>query len=404
MKPLRNITVVDLSKVLAGPLCGQYLGDLGAEVIKVEPVDGGDDTRGWLPQREEQSAIFLAVNHNKRSLAVDLKTDEGRAIVHALVGKADIVIQGFGGGTAQRLGVDYETLSKLNPRLIYCEVSGYGRTGPLGDRPGYDVMLQAFSGMISTMGEPGGKVTRVSFSPVDIGTGMHAVSGILAALLERGQTGRGSYVEVTLLDTAMSFMSYLAQSYWLTGNVPQRMGTAHPSLAPYQVFAASDGDLMIGVGNDVQWRRLCSVMGMEPLATDPDFATNAARVRNFATTVAQVQDRVKLRTVAEWLDALAGAGIPSAPIHTTDQALAHPQVIERGLVVESDHPTLGPLPRLGYPVVFNGEPRDTRLPPPLHGEHSADVLAGIGYSPEAIAELAARRIVRIAAPAARVAD
>ncbi|MBL8571276.1 MAG: CoA transferase [Phreatobacter sp.] len=401
MKPLRNITVVDLSKVLAGPLCGQYLGDLGADVIKIEPVDGGDDTRGWLPQREKQSGLFLAVNHNKRSLAVDLKSDEGRAIVHALVAKADVVLQGFGGGTAQRLGVDYETVSKLNPNLIYCEISGYGRSGPLGDSPGYDVMLQAFSGMISTMGEPGGNVTRASFSPVDIGTGLHAVSGVLAALLERSQTGRGSYVEVTLLDTSLSLMGYLAQGYWLTGKIPQRMGSAHPSLAPYQAFSAADGELMIGVGNDAQWRRLCAVMDMEPRATDPAFATNEARVENFDATAALVEDKVKQRPVAAWLEALSAAGIPSAPIHTVDQALAHPQVAERGLIVETDHALLGPLPRIGYPVAFNGEPRGTRSAPPLLGEHSADILAGLGYGAEAIDDLATRGIVKLAASPAR---
>jgi len=243
MKPLSGMKVLDLSKVIAGPLCGQYLGELGAEVIKVEPVGTGDDTRAWAPQEKGISALFLTFNHNKRSLAVDLKTEEGRAIVQKLAAEADIVLQGFGGGTAQKLGVDHASLSALNPRLIYCEISGYGRDGPLGTRPGYDVMLQAFSGMISTMGEEDGAFARASFSPVDLATGMHALSGVLSAVIERGRTGKGVYLEASLLDSSIGLMSYLMQNYWRSGALPRRLGTAHPSLAPYQAFEASDGAL-----------------------------------------------------------------------------------------------------------------------------------------------------------------
>jgi formyl-CoA transferase len=395
MKPLRNVTILDLSKVFAGPLCGQYLGDLGAEVIKVEPVQDGDDTRGWAPQKVGQSATFLAFNRNKRSLALDLKSAVGRAVLHALAMRADVVIQGFGGGTAQRLGVDYETLRLLNPRLIYCEISGFGREGPLGGQPGYDVMLQAFSGMISTMGQPGGPFARASFSPVDLGTGMLALSGILAALLERERTGQGAYVELSLLDTAMGLMGYLAQNYWLTGNPPERMGTAHPSLAPYQAFEGADGSLMIGAGNDAQWRRLCERLDLGDLAADPQFATNAARVANFSETVRLVQEKVAARPVAHWLAALAEAGVPCAPIQTLDQALAHPQLTSRRLVLETRHPVLGNMPQMGFPVAFDGAPRGGTRPPPLHGEHSAEILREIGYDDTTIADMAAQGVIRV---------
>jgi formyl-CoA transferase len=398
MKPLQNISVIDLSKVLAGPLCGQYLGDLGADVIKVEPVDGGDDTRGWLPQKEGQSATFLAVNHNKRSLAVDLKSDEGRRIVHRLVETADVVIQGFGGGTAKRLGVDYETLSSLRPDLIYCEISGYGRDGPMGHNPGYDVMLQAFSGMISTMGTPG-QFARASFSPVDLGTGMHAVSGILAALINRSQTGRGCYVEVSLLDTATAFMTYLAHGYWLTGEIPGPLGTAHGSLAPYQAFVATDGPLMIGVGNDAQWRRFCAVMGLPDMAEDPRFATNAARVINIKETAARVQRAVGEHPVTHWLEVLAAANLPCAPIQTLDKALDNLQVDARKLVVETEHPILGKLRHVGFPVRLDNASRQAELTPPLHGQHTAEILARLGYDGEAISDLAARGIILAESPA-----
>lgn len=382
--PLQDITVLDLSKVLAGPLCGQYLGELGARVIKVEPVGVGDDTRAWLPQDAGQSATFLAVNHNKQSLAVDLKTETGRAVVQRLAKEADVVLQGFGGKTALRLGVDYDTLSALNPALIYCEISGYGREGPMGEEPGYDVMLQAFSGMISTMGEPGGSFARASFSPVDLGTGSFALSGILAALLARSQTGQGQYLDVSLLDTSLGLMSYMAQNYWRTGQIPKRMGTGHPAMCPYQAFRAADGDLMLGVGNDAQWQRFCAVAGMQDYVDAPEFCSNAARVRNFDATVALVQSHIATRTVAQWLAALKPAGIACSAIHTLDQALAHPQVAARELIVTSQHPVLGEVRNVGLPIRFGKQPRQAAAPAPLLGEHSRKILADLGYSNAAI--------------------
>lgn len=395
MQPLKGIRVLDLSKVLAGPLCGQYLGELGADVTKIEPVGSGDDTRSWQPQQGGQSAHFFSVNHNKRSLAVDLKSTEGRRVVHRLAARADVVLQGFGGGTAAKLGVDYETLRALNPKLIYCEVSGYGREGPLGNAPGYDVMLQAFSGMLSTMGVPGGDFARASFSPVDLGTGMHALSGILAALIERGKTGEGMYLEVSLLDTALGMMGYVAQNYWFTGTLPKPMGTGHPAMAPYQAFRASDGSLMIGVGNEAQWKRFCPAAGLAALRDDPDFATIAMRVKNRTRIVELVQRRIETQTIAYWLDAMRAASVPCSPIHTLDQALAHEQVATRDLIVTSEHPVVGTVRNMGLPVRFRGEPRAAVRTPPMLGEHTDEVLREAGFTPDEIAALVASGAIEV---------
>lgn len=393
MQPLKGIKVIDLTKVLAGPLCSQYLGEFGADVIKIETTGMGDDTRGWLPQDQGQSAVFLAVNHNKRSLAIDLKSDEGRKAVHRLVEDADIVLQGYAGGTAKKLGVDYETLRLLNPNLIYCEISGYGRNGPMGNEPGYDVMLQAFSGMISTIGDKEGNYARASFSPVDIGTAMHGLSGVLAAVIERSRTGKGVYLEISLLDTALGFMTYMAQSYWRTGKDPKPMGTAHPSMSPYQAFWAADGQIMLGAGNDAQWRRFCAVAGLDHYVDHPDFATNAQRMTNLDKTEALVQDVMKTKTVSEWLSCLSAAGVPCAPINTLGQALSHPQVAARGLIVESSHPVLGALKNIGHPVRFEEKDRSASRPPPMHGEHSKEILLEAGYSDEHIQSLAEQGII-----------
>lgn len=401
LRPLKGLRVLDLSKVLAGPLCGQHLGELGAEVIKVEPVGTGDDSRAWAPKEQGESAAFLAVNHNKRSLAVDLKTAQGREVVQRLAMEADIVIQGFGGGAAVRLGVDHDTLALANPRLIYCEISGYGRSGPMGGDPGYDVMLQAFSGMLGTMGESGGPFARATFSPVDLGTGMNAVAGILAALIERGRTGRGVYVEVSLLDTAMSLMGVMAQAYWRSGKLPERMGTAHPALAPYQAFEAEDGFLMLGVGNDAQWGRFCVAAGLDRYRDDSRFATNAARVANFDETVALVGDRMRTRTVDAWLDALRAVGVACSPIQTLDLALGHAQLAQRELIVQSEHALLGTVWNMGFPVKFGGQPREASRAAPLLGEHTREILGEAGYSAAGIEAMVAAGVVGVGAMAAQ---
>ncbi|MFO7747699.1 MAG: CoA transferase [Orrella sp.] len=393
MQPLKGIRVLDLSKVLAGPLCAQYLGDMGADVIKVEPPGTGDDTRAWLPQTGGESATFMSVNHNKRSLALDLKTEAGQAVLHRLVKQADVVIQGYGAGTAQKLKVDDETLRAINPRLVYCEISGYGRDGPLGKEPGYDVMLQAFSAMISTMGDPNGELARVSFSPVDLGTGIHASTGILGALLHQQRTGEGVYVEVSLLDTAMGFMIYLAHNYWASGKVPGPMGSAHPSLCPYKLFKTLDGQVMLGVANDRAWQRFCEVAGLQAYVAEPKYATNADRVTHFDETNALVQEFMLLKTTDDWISSLRQAGVPVAPIHTLDQALSDEHVLARGIVSSTIHPTVGEVKHISQPVTFNHQARQSQRPPPVLGQHTQEVLREAGFSDEEMTRLAAEKII-----------
>lgn len=393
LSPLKNVKVVDLSKVLAGPLCGQILGSLGADVIKVEPLNG-DDTRSWLPQKNGQSATFLSVNSNKRSLAVDLKSEAGQEIVHELIKSADIVIQGFGTRTAKKLKVDYDTAVALNDQIIYCEISGYGRQGPLGTEPGYDVMLQAFSGMISTMGSVDGDFCRASFSPVDLGTGANAAIGILAAVLERALEKKSVYVDVSLLDTSIGLMTYLAQNYWLSGNLPQRMGTGHPAMCPYQAFRTADGHIMLGVGNDAQWEKFCKASGLKTYIDDPRFLTNADRVAHFQETVELVQDCLIAKSTEQWVDIMRQAGVACSTINTLDSALSHPQIQTRQLVCEQSHPSLGTIRNIGLPIRFNDESRENTLPPPLLGQHTTQILKSIGMADEKIASLLSDKIIK----------
>jgi crotonobetainyl-CoA:carnitine CoA-transferase CaiB-like acyl-CoA transferase len=397
--PLAGIRVLDLSKVLAGPLCTQYLGDLGAEVIKLEPCEHGDDTRRWPPFEGEDGTIFLSVNRNKRSLALDLKSPAGRKIVHRLAKTADVVIESFGPGVAARLGVDYETLGALNPRLIFCSISGFGSVGPLREGKGYDVVLQAFSGMLSITGEPGGPPLRSPFSPVDQGTGLHALVGILAGLLERARTGRGINVEASLFDTSVAFLAYFLQGFWQRGTEPLRVGSGHESLCPYQVFDTADAPVILGVANDALWRAFCEVAGQPELANREGFATNPERVRNRAQTVALVEAIMRTRTRAQWLVDLAEIGVPCSPVHTLGELSAHPHTAASGMVFEYERSQCDAvkgdvLKGVAQPLRLNGERPAQRLPPPRLGEHTATILHEAGYSDAEIRAFIENQVVR----------
>ncbi|WP_137891197.1 CoA transferase [Ramlibacter sp. 2FC] len=394
MKPLAGIKVLDFSKVLAGPLCTQALGDLGAEVIKVEPLNLGDETRGWPPfRREGLGAVFLSVNRNKRSIALDLKTQAGRAVAHKLAREADIAIETFGTGVAERLGIDAPTLRGLNDRLIHCSISGFGRSGPLKNMLGYDVILQAFSGMMSLTGDEGGGYIRSPISPIDQITGTHAFSGILAALLQRGQTGKGTTVTVNLFESALGLLRYNLQSFWERGEQPPKCGSTHEALCPYRAFEAADGPIMLGVANDSQWRKFCAVAGLDDIVEHPKFRINADRVANRAETDALVQKAVEKRPAAFWNDELAKVGVPCAAINTLREVLAHPQTDASGLIVKYDHPHGGPIQSVGQPFVLGGEARDTGLPPPIHGEHTLQILAEMGFSEPEVQQLRDARAI-----------
>ena len=380
MQPLKGKLVLDFTKVLAGPLCTQYLGDLGADVIKLEPCGSGDDTRQWPPFRGTDGTIFLSVNRNKRSLALDLKSPAGKEIAQRLARQADVVIESFGPGVARRLGIDYPTLKPDNPKLIYCSISGFGLQGPLKDGKGYDVILQAYGGMMAITGEEGGPPLRSPFSPVDQATGMHALSGILAALLERERSGTGGSVEVNLFDTALAFLAYFLQGYWETGKQPIKPGSGHESLCPYQAFQTADEPLLLGVANDSLWRTFCSIASLQAIEQDPRFATNAARVTNRAQTVGAVQAVMLARSRDEWLAVLGEAGVPCAPINSFADMLAHPHTQASGMVRQIEHPAYGTLNTVAQPITFGGARNLPQRPPPMLGEHSRELLREFGYS------------------------
>ena len=395
MKPLSDIRVLDFSKTLAGPLCTQALGDLGAEVIKVEPLGVGDETRGWPPFRTEGlGTVFLSVNRNKRSIAIDLKTEDGRALAHQLAKTADIAIESFATGVAERLGVDAATLQSHNDRLIHCSISGFGRTGPLRNSPGYDVILQAFTGIMSLTGDENGGHIRSPISPVDQTAGTHALTGILAALLERNKTGKGTTIQVSLFETALGLLRYNIQSFWERGVQPAKCGSSHEALCPYQAFEAADGPMMLGVANDNLWRKFCALAGLEQIVDDPRFRTNADRVQHRAETLAtHVQAALEKHTVAWWNDKLAAIGVPCSPINTLEQVLSHPHTESSGVVLDYVHPVGGRTKAIGQPFRLGQDERTVGLPPPMHGQHTREVLEEIGLSSRQIEELRNAKVI-----------
>lgn len=393
MDALDGVRVLDLSAVLAGPLCTQYLADLGAEVIKVESPRGGDETRGWAPTRDGLSTAFLASNRNKKSVALDLKTAEGRAVVHRLAQRSDVVVESSSMGVSERLGTDDATLRALNPGLVYCSISGYGRTGPMAADRGYDMVLQAFTGMMALTGEPGGGPVRSAFSPIDQTTGLNAVIGILAGLLRHGRTGEGTSFEVSLFETAAGLLGYHLQKYWETGVLPARVGSGHESLCPYQAFATADLPLLLGVANDTTWRRFCAAAGLTELVDDPRFATNMDRVEHFEETVVLVQAALEREPRAAWLERLTPAGVPCSPLNTIEELSSGDHAAARGIILGYEHPVLGAQRAVGLPIQFDGAPRTIGGPPPSLGEHTAAVLAELGYDRREIEALRAAGVV-----------
>jgi crotonobetainyl-CoA:carnitine CoA-transferase CaiB-like acyl-CoA transferase len=404
--PLRGIRVLDLSRVLAGPWCTQIFADLGAEVIKIERPDKGDDTRHWGPPwlsdasgaDTRESSYFLAANRGKHSVTVDLGKQEGVDIVRALAGKSDVVVENFKTGDLARKGLGYEDLSELNPGLVYCSITGFGQTGPMAHLPGYDYLIQAQGGLMSLTGipdgEPGAGPQRVGLAVSDLTTGMNAAIAILAALRHRDHTGRGQHIDLSLLDVQVSWLANQAQNYFCSGEAPGRTGEYHSNLAPYQPFPTKDGSLIIAVGNDDQFRRLCIVLGMPDLADDPRFATNPARVTNREAMAAQLVTVTVRRSSSEWTELLQAEKVPCGPILSVDQVFDDPQVQSRNMLATLEHPSLGPVQTVANPIKYSETPIEYAKAPPCLGEDTDTVLQQVlGISPDEIIRMRNARVL-----------
>lgn len=394
--PLSGIKILDLSKILAGPLCTQYLGDMGADIIKIESREGGDDTRSWPPFEDGDGTIFLSVNRNKRSIALDLKSAEGLEICQRLVRDADVVVESFGPGAAERLKVDYDSLKAINPAIIYCSLSGYGTRGPMKEGKGYDVILQAFCGMLSITGEPDGPPVRSPFSPVDQATGLHSVIGILGAVIQRGTTGKGMKIEASLFDSAVHYLAYFLQGFWQRGTEPAKPGSGHESLCPYQSFETKDKPLILGIANDSLWREFCDMTGRPELTDDPRFKTGADRVQNRDVTVAIVADILQQKTRDEWILLLEARSIPCSPVHTLGELSEHPHTEASDMILRYDNVAGRTLKGVASPIRVDGKRPQLQTIPPKLGQDSATILAEVGFDEARIADFIDKGVVRVA--------
>ena len=391
--PLDGLTVLDLSTQLSGPYCSMLLGDLGADVIKVERPGRGDDARAFPPFVNGQSAPFMTFNRSKRSLALDLKPAAGREICLRLAAGADVFLENFRPGVAERLGVGYGQVSAVNPRIVFASISGFGQTGPYRERGGFDLIAQGMSGLMSITGEEDGPPLRVPIPLSDLGAGMFGAIGILAALRAREQSGRGQWVDTSLLETPIAWSVYEAAGYFATGGVPPRLGAGHRASAPYQPFRTKDGWLNLGAASQQLWEKLCAVLTLPELTKDPRFATGAERVKHRKELAALLQARFDREPTAHWLARLEAAGVPAGPVLTYDQVFADPQVRHREMVVEVDHPVAGRSRVLGVPIKLSETPASVRRPAPILGQHSTDILKALGYAEDDVARLRAAGVI-----------
>jgi len=379
---LEGCRVLDLTRVLTGPYCSMILGDLGADVIKIEMPGRGDDTRGWgPPYLGGESYYFLSVNRSKRSLTLNLKHPEGKEVLRRLIAGSDVLLENFRPGTLERMGFGYRQAAGINPRLVYCSISGYGGTGPESQRPGYDFILQGEAGMMSLTGEEGRPPVRIGVPLVDLGAGMWAAIAILGGLLERQTGGRGKRIDTSLMEAAVAFNSYVASLYFATGENPPKAGAGHLSLVPYQAFPTATQHIIVCVGNDAMWERFCAALGLD-IAHDPRFRTNPDRHTNRSELVPLLEERLSREPADVWLRALAEQGVPAGLVRKLDQVFADEQVRARNMVWEMDHPSAGRIRTLGFPIKFDGGPGDGAgaKPPPTLGQHSDEVLLELGYS------------------------
>lgn len=386
---LDGLRVLDLSRVLAGPWAGQILGDLGAEVIKVERPGRGDDTRAWGPPYlndgqgapTSESAYYLSANRNKQSVTIDITRPEGQRLVKELVAESDVLLENFKVGGLKRYGLDYDSLAAINPRLIYCSITGFGQDGPYAERPGYDFLIQGMGGLMSITGqpdgEPGGGPVKAGVALTDITTGLYAAIAVLAAVNHRHQSGEGQHIDMALLDVQVATLANQAMNFLTSGTAPGRMGNAHPNIVPYQTFPAADGDIILTIGNDGQFARFCEVAGRPEWATDERYATNAARVANRDTLIPALRQTTVMKTTAEWLRLLEDAGVPGGPVNTIEQVFEDPQVRHRGLRIDLSHPLTKSVPLVGSPLRLSASPVRYQTPPPLLGQHTGEVLSQV---------------------------
>jgi crotonobetainyl-CoA:carnitine CoA-transferase CaiB-like acyl-CoA transferase len=394
--PLAGILVADLTQNVAGPTCTQILGDLGAEVVKVERPGRGDDARAWAPPYwGEESATFMSVNRNKRSLAVDMKQDDGRAVVERLIGRADVLVQSLRAGAIEELGLGWERAREINPRLVYCSVTAFGTQGPLADRPGYDPLMQALGGIMSINGHPGQAPARVPVSIVDMGTGMWAAIAILGALRERDRTGRGANVTTALYETALAWGVFQMNQFLGSGEVPLPQGSGTAMICPYEAFPSRDAWVMIAAGSDALFAKACEALGVPGMARDPRFRDNPSRVAHRAEVFESLSAVTRMFTSGEVLERLQRAGVPCAPILTLDQVAAEPQTTASGMLVAAKHPRLPDYRAVGLPIRWDGERSPVARVPPLLGEHTAELLTELGYDQAAIQELASRHVIQL---------
>lgn len=379
--PLAGLRVLELTQIMSGPTCGQLLADMGADVIKVEKLPGGDDARGYRdPQVNGVSAPFMMMNRNKRGIAINLKHADGRAVLLRLVQRADVLVENFRGGTLDKLGLGYDVLKASNPGLIYCAITGYGRTGPYADKGGFDLIAQGFAGLMSITGEAGGAPAKNGNAVSDMNAGILGALGIVAAYVHKLRTGEGQIVDTSLSDAALQQLYWHAAIFFATGRSSTPTGSAHVLTAPYQAFQASDGWINIGGANQANWERIAEVLGHAEWREDPRFRTNSERMAHLDELVALMNAVLRTKTRAEWQTAFDAAGVPAGPVHTVGEALTHPQTLARGMVVELDHPQAGTTRALGCPIHFSATPTAVTRPAPLLGEHTRELLRECGYT------------------------
>lgn len=385
--PLEGMTVLDATQVMAGPFCTLLLADLGADVIKVEKPTGDDSRRIGPPFINGESAAFLGINRNKRSIVLDFKRDHDLDVFRKIAGQIDVVVENFRPGTMERLGIGPTALMEANPALLYVAISGFGQTGPYAQRPGYDLIAQGMSGIMSFSGHPDEPPIKMSIPLADLNAGMYAANGVLAAYIHRLKTGKGQLLETSLLDAAIGYTVWESAELWGSGRAPEPKGSAHRMVAPYQAVSASDGCFNIGVGNQAIWERFCPAIGRDELLADPRFSSNPTRVENYVALAEEIERTTRTRSIVEWLLLLERAGVPAGPIYDMAQVFEDPHVIARGMVQTLQHPLAGEVKHLGIPIKLSETPGEVRMPAPVLGQHTREVMEQFGFSPNEISKV-----------------